>query len=148
MAVTFSKVFVKIFGSRNERLLKRFSRMVAQVNGLEPKVQAMSDEELRARAAELKADLKARKVRAADVYPEAFAIIRESMDRNIGIRQVFNPEEDPLNKFDPDKLEPAARQAYDAVQKRMIETGESWQKVAIPVELYNAVRKLYPESRP
>ena len=30
----------------------------------------------------------------------------------------------------------------------MIATGEEWQKVAIPVELYNAVRKLYPESRP
>ena len=39
-------------------------------------------------------------------------------------------------------------QAYDAVQQRMIATGESWQKVPIPVKLYDAVRKLYPESRP
>src|SRR5690349_9401113 len=106
MAVTFSKVFVKIFGSRNERLLKRFSRMVAQVNDLEPKVQSTTDDQLRARAGELKAELKARKIRPADTYPEAFALIRESMDRNIGIRQVFNPEEDPLNKFDPGKLDP------------------------------------------
>jgi preprotein translocase subunit SecA len=148
MAVTFSKVFVKIFGSRNERLLKRFSRMVAQVNALEEKIQLLTDEGLRARAAELKALLKARKVRPVEVYPEAFAIIRESMDRNIGIRQIFNPEEDPLNKFDPGKLDPEMRQAYEAVQTRMIETGESWLKVPVPVELYNAVRKLYPESRP
>src|SRR5579871_2525986 len=123
MSVAFSKVFVKIFGSRNERLLKRFSRMVAQVNGFEPKVQALTDEQLKARAAEIKASLKARKIRSVDTYPEAFAIIRESMDRNIGIRQIFNPEEDPLNKFDPDKLEPRVREAYDAVKQRMAETG-------------------------
>ncbi|HEY8748997.1 MAG TPA: preprotein translocase subunit SecA [Tepidisphaeraceae bacterium] len=148
MAVGFSKVFVKIFGSRNERLLKRFAKMVAQVSAMEEKVQAMTDDELRSRTVELKAGLKSRKLRSPDVYPEAFAIMRESMDRNIGIRQILNPEEDPLNKFDPDKLDDKMLQAYDAVQKRMIETGESWQKVPIPVELYNAVRMLYPESRP
>src|SRR6185312_6294846 len=93
-------------------------------------------------------DLKSRKIRSADVFPEAFAIIRESMDRNIGIRQIFNPEEDPLNKFDPDKLDDAMLQAYDQVQQRMIATGESWKTVPIPPELYNAVRKIYPESRP
>src|SRR5882672_9467686 len=76
--------------------------------------------------------------------PEAFAIIRESMDRNIGIRQIFNPEEN----FDPDQLDDAMLEAYDSVQRHMIQTGEPWTHVSIPPELYAAVRTLYPESRP
>ena len=148
MAVSVGKVLTKVFGSRNDRLLKRYRSMVQQVNAMEPKVQAMSDEQLRARTVELRAGLKSRQLRSAEVLPEAFAIIRESMDRNIGIRQIFNPEEDPLNKFDPDKLDDAMLQAYDQVQQRMIQTGESYLQVPVPVELYNAVRKLYPESRP
>ena len=148
MAVTVSKVLTKVFGSRNERLLKRYHRIVDQISAMEPKVQAMSDEALRARTQEIRAGIKAKKVRPAEVMHEAFAIIRESMDRNIGIRQIFNPEEDPVNKFDPDKLDDAMLQEYDKVQQRMIASGENWQTVPIPVDLYNAVRKLYPESRP
>ena len=148
MSVSVGKILTKIFGSRNERLLKRYTRMVAQISAMEPKVQAMSDEQLLARTTELRAGLKFRKLDFAEVYPEAFAIIRESMDRNIGIRQIFNPEEDPINKFDPRKLDEKAHQLYDQVQQQIIATGESWQTVPIPVELYAAVRKLYPESRP
>jgi preprotein translocase subunit SecA len=148
MAVSVGKVLTKVFGSRNERLLKRYQKMVAQISAMEPTVQAMTDEALRARTAELRAGLKSRKLRPPEVYPEAFAIIRESMDRNIGIRQIFNPEEDPLNRFDPNKLDAAARQLYDQVQQQIISSGQSWQQVSIPVELYNAVRTLYPESRP
>ena len=38
--------------------------------------------------------------------PEAFAIIRESMDRHIGIRNIFNPDDAEFQvKFDPDKLD-------------------------------------------
>jgi len=148
MAVTFSKVLTTIFGSRNERLLKRYQRMVDQINALEEKVQSMSDEQLRDRTTEIRSGIKARKIHAHEVLPEAFAIMREAMDRNIGIRQVFNPEEDPLNKFDPDKLDDAMLQAYDQVQQRMIATGENWMKVSVPAKLYNAVRKIYPDSRP
>ena len=148
MTGTISKLMTKIFGSRNERLLKRYHKMVAEVNAAEPKVAAMSDEALRTRTAEIRADLKAKKFQPADILPEAFAIIRETMDRYIGIRQIFNPEEDPLNKFDPDKLDDAMLALYDQVQQRMIATGESWQTVPIPPELYNAVKKIYPESRP
>jgi len=148
MAVSFSKILTKIFGSRNERLLKRYHRIVDQINAMESKVVVMSDESLQARTAELRAGIKTREIRPAEVLPEAFAIIREAMDRNIGIRQIFNPDEDPLNKFDPDKLDDPMLQLYDQVQQRMIATGEPWQKAPIPVELYNAVRKLYPESRP
>jgi preprotein translocase subunit SecA len=148
MAVTVSKVLTKIFGSRNERLLKRYYRIVAQINAIEPKVNAMSDEELRNRTAELRAGLTSKKLKSVDMLPEAFAIIRESMDRNIGIRMIFNPEEDPLNKFDPEKLDDEMLEAYDEVQRRMIATGETWRKVPIPPALYNAVRAVYPESRP
>jgi preprotein translocase subunit SecA len=96
-----SKALTKVFGSRNERLLKRYQRIVDQVNALEPKIQVMTDPELRQRTVELRADLKAGKVRPADVMPEAFGIIRESMDRHIGIRAVFDPD----NQFDPDVLD-------------------------------------------
>ena len=49
--VAFGKILTKIFGSRNERLLKRFRAMVARGGELEPKVAAMTDEQLRARTA-------------------------------------------------------------------------------------------------
>src|SRR5439155_12446837 len=88
--------------------------------------------------------LASEKMRTVDVLPEAFAIIRESMDRHIGIRQIFNPEE----HFDPDQFDDQTLQAYDDVQRVMITTGVSWQNVHIPPEIYQAVRKIYPESRP
>ena len=94
--VSVGKILTKVFGSRNERLLKRYRRIVDAVNQLEPKVRAMTDDELRARTAELRAGLTPRPGKPAtlafeDVMPEAFAIIRESMDRHIGIREIFNP---------------------------------------------------------
>ena len=77
---------------------------------MEEKVQAMSDEQLRARTLELHLGLTAGPkasdkptLKPADVMPEAFAIIREAMDRNIGIRTIFSPEEGEfVVKFDPD----------------------------------------------
>jgi preprotein translocase subunit SecA len=149
MAFSPGKLLTKIFGSRNERLLKRFRRIVDEVNALEPQVRAMTDEQLRARTAELRAGLAAKPGRPAtlridDVMPEAFAMIRESMDRHIGIREIFNPEQ----KFDPDRLDDKNLELYDSVQRAMIATGESWQRVAIPHGLYEAVRALHPESRP
>src|SRR5690349_1674170 len=103
MPVTVSKVLTKIFGSRNERLLKRYRRIVDQVNQLESKVNEMSDQQMRDRTRELHEGLTTGKLHSTDVMPEAFAIVRESMDRHIGIRQIFNPEEDPMApKFDPD----------------------------------------------
>src|SRR5207249_2649380 len=112
------KVLTKVFGSRNERLLKRYRTIVAQVNALEPKISAMTDEEMRARTAELRAGLVAGELRSNDALPEAFAIIRESMDRHIGIRSIFDPE----NHFDPDQLDDEMLEAYDEVQRRMIAT--------------------------
>jgi hypothetical protein len=71
---------------------------------------------------------------------EAFAIIRESMDRHIGVRAIFDPE----NNFDPDTLDDEMLEKYDEVQRRMIAEGLSWQQVTIPPELYKAIRKHVP----
>ena len=144
MAVSVQKVLVKIFGSRNERLLKRYRRIVEQINALEPKVMALSDEQLRARTQEMRAEIMAGKIKTSEVQAEALAIMRESMDRHIGVRAIFNPEE----HFDPDTLDDEMLEAYDSVQRRMIQTGETWMQVPIPPQLYLAVRKQYPESRP
>ena len=101
MAVTVAKVLTTVFGSRNDRLLKRYHRIVDQVNALEPKIAEMSDTQLRDRTMELRTLLTGGKARSVDVMPEAFAIIRESMDRNIGIRTIFSTEEGEfVVKFD------------------------------------------------
>ena len=92
MALSLQKILTKVFGSRNERLLKRFRKIVEQINAAEPKVQLLTDEQLRARTQELRAKLTSGEASSGDVLPEAFAIIRESMDRHIGIRTIFNPE--------------------------------------------------------
>jgi preprotein translocase subunit SecA len=144
MAITPGKVFTKIFGSRNERLIKRYTRMVEQINGREASVQQLTDEQLRDRTQEIRGGLIAGKIKRGDVLAEGLAIIRESMDRNIGIRQIFNPEE----SFDPDQFDDEILALYDAVQRQMIADGSSWQTVPIPLKLYQAVRKMYPESRP
>ncbi len=51
MAVNVSKVLTNVFGSRNERLLKRYHKTVDQINALEPKIRAMTDVQLRERHA-------------------------------------------------------------------------------------------------
>ncbi len=149
--MNFGSILTKVFGSRNDRLLKRYRRIVEQINAMSSKVETMTDPELRERTQELRRGLVAGTLKSADVMPEAFAIIRESMDRSIGIRNIFNPDDAELGmntKFDPDKFDDATLELYDGVQRKMISTGEPWQTVAIPVELYAAVRKLYPDSRP
>ncbi|MGA2497350.1 MAG: preprotein translocase subunit SecA [Tepidisphaeraceae bacterium] len=148
MAFSFQKILTRIFGSRNERLLKKYRATVAQINAWEPRISILSDPELAKRTQEMRDGIREGRIRIADVQSEAMAIMRESMDRNIGIRQIFNTEEDPLNKFDPDRLSDADLELYDSVQRRMIQTGESWTRVPIPPGLYKAIRELYPDSRP
>jgi preprotein translocase subunit SecA len=153
---TIGKILTKIFGSRNDRLLKRYRRIVEQVAAIEEKVQAMTDEQLRERTLELHLGLTVGNkasdkpaLKSEDVMPEAFAIVREAMDRNIGIRSIFAPEEGEfVVKFDLSRLDAEGRRLYDEVQQRLISTGESYLKVPFPLGLYNAVKKAYPESRP
>ena len=144
MAITVAKTLTKIFGSRNERLLKRYQRIVERINEFEPNVQPLTDEQLRQRTHELRNGIVAGEINSVDALPEGLAIMREAMDRNIGIRTIFDPE----SHFDPDKLEGDAWETYDAVQREMIATGASWQTIDIPPAVYAGVRKAYPESRP
>ena len=134
----------KIFGTRNDRLLKRYRKMVDDVNAAEPAARAMTDAQLRDRTQEMRRQIVAGKLDIKEVLPEAMSIIRESMDRHIGIREIFNPEQN----FDPDKLDDANLELYDGVQRHMIATGMDFSQVEIPHPLYAAVRGLYPESRP
>jgi preprotein translocase subunit SecA len=144
MAFSIGKILTKVFGSRNERLLKRYHKVVEQINALEPQIRKMTDLELRERTQELKTLLSTGQRRPLETLPEGFAIIREAMDRNIGIRAIFDPE----NHFDPDKLDDDMLEAYDEVQRSLIVSGQSWATVPIPPRIYDAVRALYPESRP
>ncbi len=78
-------ILTRIFGSRNERLLKQYGAVVRQVNGLEPAISALSDSDLQAKTAELKG-------RAANgetldaLLPEAFAVVREASKRVLQMR--------------------------------------------------------------
>ena len=134
----------KVFGSRNDRLLKKYRRIVQEINDAEPAARKKSDAELRERTQQLRKDLVSEKVKIEDVVPEAMAIVREAMDRHIGIREIFNPE----RTFDPDRLDDKMLEVYDGVQRNMIATGADFRQVEIPTELYEAVRGLYPQSRP
>src|SRR5258708_22198802 len=80
--MAIGQMLAKVFGSRNERLIKRYRRIVEQINELEPKVAAMSDEQLRQRTFELHEGLLDKKLGQDEVMHEAFAIIPRSMDRN------------------------------------------------------------------
>ncbi|MEM6314172.1 MAG: hypothetical protein AAF743_08790, partial [Planctomycetota bacterium] len=149
------KALTRIFGTRNDRLLKRYWKDVATINAIEPQVRALSDEQMRQTTADIRKKFRdegaALTDKAGDVdgapytyLHYGFALIRESMDRHIGIRQIFNPD----TSFDPNKLDDKMLNVYDQVQQVMIQTGQSWETIAIPAELYQAVRDLYPESRP
>ncbi len=75
----------KIVGSRNDRLLKQYRKMVTRINSLEKTVEALTDEALAAKTQEFKAryqqdgDLDA-------ILPEAFAVVREASRRVLGMR--------------------------------------------------------------
>jgi len=75
----------KIFGDYNEKEIKRLSRVVEQINGMEPQYQALSDEQLRAKTDEFKARL-AKGETLDDILPEAFATAREASKRVMNMR--------------------------------------------------------------
>jgi len=102
-------LFKKVFGSRNQRLLKQYRRSVAAINALEPQIAALSDEQLRAKtdafrervraavgddSAPAGADGDARRAEIAkrrrdaldSLLPEAFAVVREASKRVLGMR--------------------------------------------------------------
>lgn len=98
----FEKALTKIFGSANERLLKKLFPVVVQINQFEPEIKRLSDEELRAKTEEFRARL-AKRLEGVDelpaperkqmeqnaldeLLPEAFACVREASVRSTGMR--------------------------------------------------------------
>jgi preprotein translocase subunit SecA len=81
----FSGIAQKIFGSSNERKLKPMFKRVAEINALEPRYEAMSDEELRNQTALFKERI-AKGETLEDLLEEAFAVVREAAKRTLGQR--------------------------------------------------------------
>jgi preprotein translocase subunit SecA len=75
----------KVFGSKNERELKRLAPLIERINALEPEVQAMSDEALKSRTPRFKERLENGEP-LDDLLPEAFATVREASVRTLGMR--------------------------------------------------------------
>ncbi len=75
----------KIFGSRNDRLLKKMYRTVAEINAFEPKLAALTDDQLRAKTDEFRQRLKGGAT-LDDLLPEAFATVREAGKRVLSMR--------------------------------------------------------------
>ncbi|MBB3275495.1 MULTISPECIES: preprotein translocase subunit SecA [Pseudoxanthomonas] len=80
-----NNLLTRVFGSRNERLLKQLQRSVGKINALEPEMEKLSDDELKAKTPEFQK-------RVADgesldkILPEAFAVCREASRRVLGMR--------------------------------------------------------------
>ncbi|MCC6683132.1 MAG: preprotein translocase subunit SecA [Phycisphaeraceae bacterium] len=148
-----SRPFTKVFGSRNDRLIKAYRRRVEQVNALEDETRRLTDAELRAKTESFRSQVADGKS-IHSLLPEVMAVGREVMDRAVGIRNIFNPE----YKFDPAKLPSELQSTYqqlkakaDALEPQPLQGGEpapGWMQIEIPNAIYEAVRKMQPESRP
>ena len=158
-----TKSFTKVFGSRNDRVVKSYLRRVAAVGALEPTVRTLTDAQLRDKTGELRQKI-TDGGRLADVLPEALAVAREAMDRAVGIRSIFNPE----TNFDPGVLPADVQKLYHDAAAQIAATPPAmvlgcpqhpsvhhqwpqvpgWMQVELPNALYDAVRQLHPVSRP
>ncbi len=147
------KGFTKVFGSRNERVIKTYNKRVAQINQLEPRTRQLTDAQLRAKTAEFRqrsTDGESRET----LLLEIMAVAREAMDRAVGIRNVLNPEAE----FDPSRLSQAMQSEYarlrseaDAREPEPVMGGEpapGYLQIDVPNAFYDAIRELYPESKP
>lgn len=81
----FNKLFRKIFGTRNERLLRQYRKVVGKINAFEPELQSLSDAALRAKTDAFRERLKKGET-VDDLLPEAFAVVREVSQRSIELR--------------------------------------------------------------
>ena len=151
-------VLKKTFGTRNDRMVKHYLSRVASINALESDFLNLTDQELKAKTLEFRERVRNGE-KAYDMIPEIFAVAREAMDRSVGIRNVFNPAEN----FDRDRLPESVRPLFDQTKAQIegiedaapegelagcSEPTPAWQLVDIPVEIYHAVRELYPDSKP
>ncbi|MBD7961728.1 preprotein translocase subunit SecA [Comamonas avium] len=75
----------KLFGSRNDRLLKQYRKTVAQINAMEPELEKLDDQALRAKTQEFKERV-SKGESLDDLLPEAFAVVREASKRVLKMR--------------------------------------------------------------
>ncbi len=80
-----AKFLTKLFGSRNQRLVKGYGKLVARINAMEEELQALSDGELRDRAMAIREQL-AGGAELDTFIPEVFALVREASQRTLGLR--------------------------------------------------------------
>ncbi len=78
-------ILKKIFGSRNDRLVKQYMQQVKAINAFEPAIAALSDDALRGKTDEFKQRV-ASGTKLDDILPEAFAVVREAAKRSLGMR--------------------------------------------------------------
>ncbi|MDG2199949.1 MAG: preprotein translocase subunit SecA [Phycisphaerales bacterium] len=153
-----SKVGKKIFGTRNDRMVKRYLQIVDKVTAFDADMRQLTDSELLAKTNEFKQRTE-EGATTEQLIPEVFAVAREAMDRGVGIRNIFNP----AHEFDPNRLPAEARALYDQVKAEIdaseprppseellgnLQPVDPWVWVEIPPALYEAVRVLEPNSRP
>lgn len=79
------KLLTKVFGSRNDRTLRRMRKVVEQINRMEPDMEKLSDDELKAKTNEFRACLE-KGESLESLIPEAFAVVREASKRVFGMR--------------------------------------------------------------
>ncbi|MFT4256993.1 MAG: preprotein translocase subunit SecA [Pseudoxanthomonas sp.] len=80
-----NSLLTRVFGSRNERLLKQLQRIVVKINALEPELEILSDEQLKAKTPEFQQRIAAGEP-LDKILPEAFAVCREAGKRVLGMR--------------------------------------------------------------
>ncbi|MEW6465794.1 MAG: preprotein translocase subunit SecA [Pseudomonadota bacterium] len=80
-----TNLLTKIFGSRNDRLLKQYRKTVERINAMEPSFAQLTDEQLRAKTEEFKARV-ASGTSLDEILPEAFAVVREGSKRVMKMR--------------------------------------------------------------
>ncbi|MCC7388304.1 MAG: preprotein translocase subunit SecA [Phycisphaerales bacterium] len=165
----------KIIGTRNERFVKRYTSRADAIGQMEPDIRRLTDAQLRAKFVELRGRHD-KGTRTDELLVEAFAVAREAMDRSVGIRNILDPaagfdpdrlpegarrlydrvraEADAMPLLLPRTMLAPTGQTPDGVPDEKneflgcTEAVAGWQRVEIPNELYEAVRALYPESRP
>lgn len=81
----FSTLVKKVFGSRNDRVLRRLQNVVTQINALEPSMQALSDAALQGKTAEFRLLIQ-QGATLDSILPAAFAVVREASVRVLGLR--------------------------------------------------------------
>jgi len=80
-----NRALTKVFGSKHERDIKRMQPLVEAINALEPEIQALSDEALRAKTAEFRQQVE-KGTALDDLLVPAFAVVREAAIRAVGMR--------------------------------------------------------------